>query len=231
MRGGSSGELRERLASLAVGGVAGAAGCFVGGLTGSAVLLVPLLLLCFAFSYYTSGRKLSGRKLSASSALGVPLLVDGGDAELASANEQLVSLRQRCFAAEREAAEARAASLPPVNPAGRRQLSRSPAVSRRVEHMKLGPRSETTEVAERVAAAAEAVSSSSELHVTTDNDADESSTVVRVTAPNREGLLADLTAALSGLGLSIVKAQISTIADRALNTFYVSSAWHRRGLV
>ena len=31
--------------------------------------------------------------------------VERGDAELASANEQLVSLRQRCFAAEREAAE------------------------------------------------------------------------------------------------------------------------------
>ena len=80
----------------------------------------------------------------------------------------------------------------------------------------LGARNETAAVAERVAAEVDGLAerSSSALQVTLDNFADDACTVVRVSAPNRARLLADLSTALSGLGLSIVKARISTVRPK-----------------
>jgi len=96
---------------------------------------------------------------------------------------------------------------------------------------RLGSRMATAAIAERVAAEAEASESSlsSQLHVTIENDADETCTVVRIMAPNRARLLADLSSALSGLGLSIVKAQIATIGTRAQNTFFLQEVVYPEG--
>ena len=96
---------------------------------------------------------------------------------------------------------------------------------------RLGSRMATAAIAERVAAETEASESSlsSQLHVTIENDADETCTVVRIMAPNRARLLADLSSALSGLGLSIVKAQIATIGTRAQNTFFLQEVVYPDG--
>ena len=86
-------------------------------------------------------------------------------------------------------------------------------------------RSNTRIVAEEVAAAADAAAAAEDtaamLHVEIDNECDANCTVVRVVAPDRAQLLTDLTKALSGLGLSIERASISTVGTQAINSFYL----------
>ena len=87
----------------------------------------------------------------------------------------------------------------------------------------LGARADTKMEAEEVAARAEthALATSAPLHVEVDNEADEVCTIVRIVAPDRALLLTDLTSALSGLGLSIERASISTVGSQAINTFSI----------
>ena len=88
-------------------------------------------------------------------------------------------------------------------------------------------RADTRLVAEEVAAAADSLAgeSSAPLHVEIDNDADATCTVVRIVAPDRAQLLTDLTSALSGLGLSIERASISTVGTQAINTFLIQEVF------
>ena len=88
-------------------------------------------------------------------------------------------------------------------------------------------RADTRLVAEEVAAAADSLAgeSAAPLHVEIDNDADATCTVVRIVAPDRAQLLTDLTSALSGLGLSIERASISTVGTQAINTFLIQEVF------
>ena len=78
-------------------------------------------------------------------------------------------------------------------------------------------------VMEEVVAAADNLAAEEQkpLHVEINNDEDEECTVVRVVAPDRAQLLTDLTSALSGLGLSIERASISTVGRQAINAFHL----------
>ena len=101
---------------------------------------------------------------------------------------------------------------------------RSPKSPRR------SPRFGPVRFSEKVLAAeADTAKSSSELSVQVDNTADEGCTVVRVTAPNLARLLADFAGAISGLGLSIVRAQIATVGSTATNSFFIQEVVYPGG--
>jgi [protein-PII] uridylyltransferase len=54
-----------------------------------------------------------------------------------------------------------------------------------------------------------------------DNDASANSTVIEVRAPDRAGLLHDVTSALFGQGLDVTTARVSTLGDEVVDAFYV----------
>ena len=64
-----------------------------------------------------------------------------------------------------------------------------------------------------------------EPRVLIDNQASTRHTVIEVNGRDRPGLLYDVTAALSGLGLSIVTAHVSTYGERAVDVFYVKDVF------
>ena len=64
-----------------------------------------------------------------------------------------------------------------------------------------------------------------EPRVLIDNKASSKHTVIEVNAPDRLGLLYDLTQALTALGLGIVTARIATYGERAVDAFYVRDAF------
>lgn len=102
--------------------------------------------------------------------------------------------------------------------------SRSPRSPRR------SPRFGPVRFSEKVLSAeGDIAKSSSELSVEVDNTADEGCTVVRVTAPNLAQLLADFAGAISGLGLSIVRAQIATVGSTATNSFFIQEVVYPGG--
>ncbi len=76
-----------------------------------------------------------------------------------------------------------------------------------------------TAVRERRAAALPAPA----VHVSVDNDASTSATVVEVRAPDAPGLLHRVSAVLAGLRLDIVSARVSTLGNAAIDTFYVKA--------
>lgn len=57
--------------------------------------------------------------------------------------------------------------------------------------------------------------------VTLDNAASAASTVIDVRAPDRVGLLHDVTEALFSLGLDVTAARVSTLGDEVVDAFYV----------
>ena len=61
------------------------------------------------------------------------------------------------------------------------------------------------------------------VHVSIDNDASTSATVVEVRAGDAPGLLHRVSAALAGTGLDIVSARASTLGNAAIDTFYVKA--------
>ena len=63
-----------------------------------------------------------------------------------------------------------------------------------------------------------------DVTVTVDNDASDYSTVIEVGAPDRIGLLYDITRALADLTLDVHLAKVSTYADRVVDAFYVRDA-------
>ena len=65
---------------------------------------------------------------------------------------------------------------------------------------------------------------SSMVKVSIDNDALDAATIVVVLAPNRRRLLADMSGALSGLGLQVTEASISTSGNLATNRFVLQEA-------
>ena len=83
-----------------------------------------------------------------------------------------------------------------------------------------------------VAAAAQEVADyqSSLVRVHTDNERNDDVTEVTVTAPNRERLLSDMTGALSGLGLHVREARITTEGTSAKNTFLVQDSGGKKVL-
>jgi [protein-PII] uridylyltransferase len=58
-----------------------------------------------------------------------------------------------------------------------------------------------------------------------DNSASHVHTVIEVNALDRAGLLYDITQAISGAGLSIASAQITTYGERAVDVFYVKDVF------
>jgi len=64
-----------------------------------------------------------------------------------------------------------------------------------------------------------------EPRVLIDNKASSKHTVIEINAPDRLGLLYDLTQALTDLGLSIVTARIATYGERAVDAFYVRDTY------
>ena len=64
--------------------------------------------------------------------------------------------------------------------------------------------------------------------VVVDNDASDYSTVVEVGAPDRIGLLYDITSALAGLMLDVHLAKVATYTDRVVDAFYVRDALGRK---
>eukprot|EP00966_Prymnesium_polylepis_P231753 5361700-Prymnesium_polylepis.1 len=105
----------------------------------------------------------------------------------------------------------------PAVPPPHRDLS-SPAWSRQD--------SRTDLAAMAIAAAAESTAEyqRSMVKVQIDNESMESATLVSVRAPNRRRLLADMSGALTGLGLLVIEASISTAANHAINRFVLQEA-------
>lgn len=62
------------------------------------------------------------------------------------------------------------------------------------------------------------------VSVTLDNDASDFSTVIEVGAPDRIGLLYDITSALADLQLDVRVAKVATYAGRVIDAFYVRDA-------
>ena len=60
-----------------------------------------------------------------------------------------------------------------------------------------------------------------EVSVAVDNDASATSTVIEIRAPDRAGLLHDVTTALFGQGLDVTTARVSTLGDDVVDAFYV----------
>lgn len=92
--------------------------------------------------------------------------------------------------------------------------------------------SKTELAALAVAAAAQEAADyqSSLVRVQIDNESLENKTEVIVQAPARERLLADMSGALSGLGLLVLEAQIKTEGAQAINTFVVQDSTHNQVL-
>ena len=63
-----------------------------------------------------------------------------------------------------------------------------------------------------------------EVKVTVDNQGASAATILEVRAPDAPGLLHRVAAVLTGLGLDIVSARVSTLANAAVDTFYVRQA-------
>ncbi|MGZ8632161.1 MAG: [protein-PII] uridylyltransferase family protein [Actinomycetota bacterium] len=64
--------------------------------------------------------------------------------------------------------------------------------------------------------------------VTVDNEASDYSTVIEVGAPDRIGLLYDITSALAELTLDVHLAKVATYTDRVIDAFYVRDALGRK---
>ena len=64
--------------------------------------------------------------------------------------------------------------------------------------------------------------------VTLDNDASDFSTVIEVGAPDRIGLLHDITSALADLRLDVHVAKVATYTDRVIDAFYVRDGLGRK---
>ena len=58
-----------------------------------------------------------------------------------------------------------------------------------------------------------------------DNDASRTHTVIEVNGRDRQGLLYDLTRALSALNLQIGSAHITTFGETAVDVFYVKDVF------
>ncbi|MCK5546837.1 MAG: [protein-PII] uridylyltransferase, partial [Rhodospirillaceae bacterium] len=61
--------------------------------------------------------------------------------------------------------------------------------------------------------------------VLVDNKASMTATVIEISARNRTGLLHDITWALTGLGLQIISAHITSYGERAVDVFYVKDVF------
>lgn len=72
--------------------------------------------------------------------------------------------------------------------------------------------------------------SATAVTVTVDNDVSDFSTVVEVGAPDRIGLLYDVTSALADLTLDVHLAKVATYTDRVIDVFYVRDALGRKVL-
>ena len=66
------------------------------------------------------------------------------------------------------------------------------------------------------------------ITVSIDNEASDYSTVVEVGAPDRIGLLYDITSALAELKLDVHLAKVATYTDRVVDSFYVRDALGRK---
>ncbi len=66
------------------------------------------------------------------------------------------------------------------------------------------------------------------VKVTVDNDASDFFTVIEVAAPDRIGLLFDITRTLSELQLDVHLAKVATYADRVIDAFYVRDVLGRK---
>jgi [protein-PII] uridylyltransferase len=64
--------------------------------------------------------------------------------------------------------------------------------------------------------------------VAVDNEASDYSTVIEVGAPDRIGLLYDITSALADLTLDVHLAKVATYTDRVIDAFYVRDALGRK---
>jgi len=64
--------------------------------------------------------------------------------------------------------------------------------------------------------------------VRADNDASDFATVLEVGAPDRMGLLYDITTALSALGLDVHLAKVATFDGRVVDAFYVRDELGRK---
>jgi [protein-PII] uridylyltransferase len=60
--------------------------------------------------------------------------------------------------------------------------------------------------------------------VAVDNDASDFSTVIEVGAPDRPGLLYDITSVLADLQLDVHLAKVATYTGRVIDAFYVRDA-------
>jgi [protein-PII] uridylyltransferase len=67
-----------------------------------------------------------------------------------------------------------------------------------------------------------------EIAVLIDNDASDTSTVVEVRAPDRGPVLYEITHALTGAGVSINRALVSTLGAEAIDVFYVQTLEGKR---
>ena len=72
------------------------------------------------------------------------------------------------------------------------------------------------------------VSSQTPVTVLVDNEASDYSTVIEVGAPDRIGLLYDITSALAGLMLDVHLAKVATYTGRVVDAFYVRDALGRK---
>jgi [protein-PII] uridylyltransferase len=66
------------------------------------------------------------------------------------------------------------------------------------------------------------------VSVVVDNEVSDYSTVIEVGAPDRIGLLYDITGALAELTLDVHLAKVATYADRVIDAFYVRDALGRK---
>ena len=243
----------QQFATLLVGVSAGSVAMATSGAVGCVAVACAAIFAIYLRRYFTQTQR-SGSSQSGFRILGGPLLshehkVDILEDEIGAHRSRLLELeaeneklriqlkQQSLFDADAVQPRSVPQSIPKISRhsklsgAASSGQSASPSPDHRVSAATLGARTETAAVAERVAAEVEglAVKTSSDLHVVIENESDEHCTVVRVTAPNRPGLLADLSAALSGLGLSIVRAQIKTIGTLAQNTFMLQEVVYPGG--
>jgi [protein-PII] uridylyltransferase len=70
--------------------------------------------------------------------------------------------------------------------------------------------------------------SRSPVRVIVDNDASDFFTVIEVAAPDRVGLLFDITRTLSELGLDVHLAKVATYGERVVDAFYVRDPLGRK---
>ncbi len=103
-----------------------------------------------------------------------------------------------------------------------------PAVQELVQHSLAGRVALTARLARQAAAEAPFTRPQSaeapRRSVVIDDELSERATVIDVHAPNRTGLLYDLTRVLAELGLDVRSATAQTVADQAVDSFYVTTA-------